>query len=299
MWLPFGIVGGCRPSADLSSALLSLVAAYIVGHVLYYPASEALPTEGKGSYKKKDALAGRVEPSHASDYVLDADELTFPENFKKGVEKLINSRFKGEVEVHADFYWRGTAASRQEDESRQRKLAFLLCRSVLVTGNAASYAQQFEGLYQFLRCLTVVFGLGFFYHIGWALALWAPVSRRVAPVAAVAALAIVAVAAILDKWGYKVYKHKAMKARMTIGLLMLALLLGPFFLRWSIDLAEGTDLYKVVLLVGIAFIDLFVWVRCSSGYKPFAKLFAEQIYRDFYVFAKSQDKAGTEASASS
>lgn len=297
IWLPFGIVGGSWPTSDLSSAVLSLAAAYIAGHVLYYPVSAALPTEGKGRYPAGAPL-WRANPSHPSDFILDAGESTYTEEFKKGLQSLINERFKGAVEVDVGFDWDKAAADKSGarkpgDESTKRDLAFLLCRSVLVTGNAASYAQQFEGLYQFLRCLTAVFALGLFYHVGWALALRAPVSRCASLVAAVAALVIIAVAAIVDKWGYKDHKQKAMKARLTIGLLMLALLLCPFFLRWCIDPTKTAGLCKVLLLAGIAFIDLFAWVRCSSGYKPFAKLFAEQIYRDFYVYAKSQDKASS------
>jgi hypothetical protein len=299
MWLPFGIVGGSWPSADLSSALLSLVAAYIVGHALYFPSSEALSTEDVGQYRAGVPL-WRAIPTHPSNFILDAGERTFPERFKMGLGNLINSWFRGDAEVDVAFSWDNADQSevqRMADESARRDLAFLLCRSVLVTANAASYAQQFEGLYQFLRCLTAVFALGFANHVGWALALRTPISRCVSLVAAVAVLAIIAVAAIVDKWGYRNYRQRAMKARMTIGLLMLALFLCPFFLRSSIDLPEGTDLYKVLLLGGIAFVDLFIALRCSSGYKPFAKKFAEQIYRDFYVYAKSQNKADSKAPA--
>ena len=309
MWLPFGIVGGSWPSADLSSALFSLVAAYIVGHVLYYPAKAALPTGDKENNiasrrnpspalqkptaetgdqsGKKDAHRGAEKLIHPSEYLLDVKDPTFPESFKTGLEKLINDRSQGAVTVNIHLDWNNTDEKAKEKESEQRALAFLLCRSTLVTCNAASYGPQFEGLYQFLRCLTVVFALGFFYHMGWALALWAPIPRCVVPLAALAALAIVG-AASLDRWGYKVYKQKEMNAWTTMGLLMLALLLCPFFLRLSIDPAKANGSYKVLSLAGIAFIDLFAGLRCSSGYKPFAKEFAEHIYRDFYAYAKGQ-----------
>jgi hypothetical protein len=329
MWLPFGIVGGKWPSADLSSALFSLVAAYIVGHVLYHPAEAALTTKGKGWYPAGPPR-WRAKPSHPSEFILDAGESTFPKAFKEGLAELISSRFSRRggvevhdvevrevldaevhevevyqadvreaevhaVEVHVDFDWdKATDEQERDDESRQRDLAFLLCRSALVTANAPSYGPQFEGLYQLLRCLTVVFALAFFYHIGWALALWALFPPCVALLAILVALSIIG-AAILDRWRAKAYSEKAMiRARRTIGLLMLALLLCPFFLRWCIDSASAPDLRKALLLASIAFTDLFVWVRCSSGYKPFAKKFAEHIYRDFYAYAKSQAKADTE-----
>lgn len=190
------------------------------------------------------------------------------------------------VEVHIDLDWDKATDEQRRDESRQRDLAFKLCRSALITANASSYGPQFEGLYQFLRCLTVVFALAFFYHIGWALALWGLLPQCVAPVAILAALAIIG-AGVLDRWRAKAYGEKSVvRARITIGLLMLALLLCPFFLRWCIDTASTTELRKALLIASIALADLFAWVRCSSGYKPFAKEFAEHIYRDFYAYAK-------------
>jgi len=298
IWLPFGIVGGHWPPADLSSALLWLVAAYIVGHVLYHPASEALPTESKGQYATPPgAPRWRAKPSHPSDFVLDAGELTYPKKFKEELQTVINERFKDAAEVNVGFDWDNAAdEQKKKDESKQRNLAFLLCRSALVTGKVASYGEQFQGLYELLRSLTVVCVVCFFYHVGWALAVWkTPASQFVAPLAALAVLAIVG-AAILDKWGAKVIA-KRLAAWMTIGLLTLALLLCPFFLRCLLDPAKaGGSCSKVLLLTTIALTDAFVGWRWSSAYKPFAWQFATAIYRDFYAYAKGQGKAASNES---
>lgn len=334
IWLPFGIVAAKWPAPDFSSALLSLVAAYIVGHVLYYPAKEALPTEDWGWYGK-DPPAWRINnPSHASDFILDAQETTFLREFKASLGELINDRFKGPVQVHVGFDWNGTDKTKNEAESKQRDMAFFLCRSALVTGKVASYGEQFEGLYQLLRCLTVVFALALYYHVGWALAvLNTSGGQGLQPVALAAALALVC-AAILDKWGAKILdkrgrknlvravgflrvwepqnvlravrilgkgqvKHvdrKRLKAEMTIGLLMLALLLCPFFLDCFVHLEKAHEsCNKGLLLAGLALSDALVALRCSSAYRRFAKEFAKAIYLDFYVYATGQNKAHAEA----
>lgn len=83
MWLPFGIVGGKWPSADLSSALFSLIAAYIVGHVLYFPAKAALPTEGRGRYPAGPPR-WRETPGHPSEFILDAGNRRFRRSSRRG-----------------------------------------------------------------------------------------------------------------------------------------------------------------------------------------------------------------------
>jgi hypothetical protein len=82
---------------------------------------------------------------------------------------------------------------------------------------------------------------------------------------------------------------KRLAAWLTIGLLMLALFLCPFFLKCSLDPAKASVSCKVLLLTVIALTDAFVSWRCSSAYKHFAWQFARAIYRDFYVYAKSQE----------
>ena len=125
IWLPFGIVTGSWPPADLSSALLFLVAAYIAGHVLYRPAKDALPTETTGRYENIEKR--RAAPSHPSDFILDAHEQTFPLEFKHALQDAINARFKHKgpggaelaaVQVNVDFDWQ-TA----DDKGREAEIS--------------------------------------------------------------------------------------------------------------------------------------------------------------------------------
>jgi hypothetical protein len=271
---------------------------YVVGHVLYHPSSEALPTHGKGQYAiPPGPPRWRAKASHPSDFILDAAELTYPENFKQGLQDLINERFKGDVQVNVHFDWDSAAAElnghKGKDESKQRELAFLLCRSALATGKVASYGEQFQGLYEFLRCLTVVLALGFSY-LGWALTVWkTPAAQCVSPAAVLAAVAIIG-AAIVDRWGAEVMSTMS-AAWLTIGLLMIALLLCPVFLKWPMDSTHSVGPPKYLLLASVALIDAFVGLRCFSAYKPFSWQFAKAIYRDFYVYAKTPDGAHTKA----
>src|SRR6185503_15524617 len=53
--------------------------------------------------------------------------------------------------------------------SRKRQDAFLLCRSTLIASKAASYGEQFEGMYTLMRGLAGAFAFGSLYHIGWGL----------------------------------------------------------------------------------------------------------------------------------
>ena len=179
-------------------------------------------------------------------------------------------------------------------------MAFFLCRSALVEAEAASYGEQFEGLYQLLRCLAVVFALGCAYHLGWGLAmLRLTADWRIAP-GFVAGIAIICAAAI-DSWGWKIIKDKKgdskeqkdkrrrVRARIVIGLLLLTILLCPFFLKCALNSAKVTGGCKALLLTAVL-IDAFVSLRCLSTYKHFANEFAKAIYRDFYVYATSGGK---------
>jgi hypothetical protein len=304
-WLPLGIINGSWPPTEISSALLFLVAAYIAGHVLYRPSKDALPTETTGRYDSIEKQ--RTTPSHPSDFVLDADERTFPIEFKRALQDAINARFKHKglkgtdlpaVQVNVDFDWKTANDQAREDEIRKRDLAFFLCRSALVEGEAASYGEQFEGLYQLLRALTVIFALGCAYHLGWTLAIWKmTVDWRLAS-GVLAGIAIICAAAI-DSWGWKIIKdkkrdtkeqkdkRKRLRAQIVIGLLLLTLFLCPFSLKCVLNAPKLPGGCRAALLMGAVLADLFVSLRSLSAYKHFANEFAKAIYRDFYVFATS------------
>jgi hypothetical protein len=299
IWLPFGIVAGKWPPAEWSSALLLLAAAYLVGHVLYYPAKQALPTQSRGIYGTRDAQRApasspaeqgeslrRQKLKHPSDYVLDADESSFTSGFKKKLATAIKGRFKGAVQVDPEFAWDTQGPGAQQAERKQRALAFMLCRSALVTGKAASYGEQFEGLYQFLRALTLVFLLATVYHLGWTLALWnrVPDVSDLAAGVALVGIVLAAVATLVDRNGQQ-------SAWFLIVMLAIALFACPHFLKGYLAIkAEG--LSKLPLLVGLCLLDALAFSRCLGAYQPLAWEFATAIYRDFYTSTTGQKTGG-------
>jgi hypothetical protein len=267
IWLPFGIVAGKWPPADWSSALLLLAAAYIVGHVLYYPAKRALLT---------------ATPRYPSDRFLDVSG--GDEKFKTALAATINARFKGAVEVDVK--------AADEQQSAERNLAFFLCRSALVTGKAASYGEQFEGLYQFLRALTLVFLLAAVFHLGWALALLnkVPEIGGLAEEVAFVAIVFAVVATLVDHDGQQ-------SAWFLIVMLAIASFACPHFLKGYLAIkAEGPS--KVPLLVGLCLLDALAFSRCLGAYQPLAWEFATAIYRDFYTSTTGQRNGGDGASPS-
>jgi hypothetical protein len=304
IWLPFGIISGKWPPADWSSALLLLAVAYIVGHVLYYPAKQALPTQSRGVYGPRDAQSvpadnpavqdesRRQELKHPSDYVLDADESSFTPEFKKELATAIKARFKDAVQVDPEFQWDAQIPSAQQAERKRRNLAFFLCRSALVTGKVASYGEQFEGLYQFLRALTLVFLLAAIFHLGWALALLNKVPEAGALAAGVAFIAIV-LAAVATL----VAPNEEEAAWFSILMLAIALFACPHFLKGYVPIkTDGPS--RAALLAGICLLDALAFSRCSMAYKPLAWEFAAAIYRDFYAYTTGQRNGGDSASKS-
>ena len=307
IWLPFGIVAGKWPPADWSSALLLLAAAYIVGHVLYYPAKVALPTKSSGRYGKRefqsppagsppygqraqratsDRVSGenkpdrRTELKQPSDYVLDADELSFTPEFKTELQKVIHDRFKGAADVDPVFDWDTQNEESRESETERRNLAFMLCRSALVTGKAGSYGEQFEGLYGFLRSLTLVFILACAYHLGWTLAVW-----NNYPGIGVLALWVAVIAVLLAAMATRLDPDDQQAAWFVIVMLAIALFACPFSVKGYLPSTNGAGPSKVPLLFGVFLLDALAFSRCRVAYTPFAQQFAVAFYRDFYANA--------------
>jgi hypothetical protein len=280
IWLPLCVVKGRWPTGDFSSGLLLLVAAYVVGHVLYYPATGALPTESKRRYKDRNCWRAKTA-RHPSEFLLDIDEKTFPGGFKRSLEGLIRKQLGREVNV--GFDWDAADEAERKNVKKERELAFFLCRSTLITGGAPTYAEQYQGLYELMIGLTLAFALGFAYDLGWASAVW--LDGRL-PTAGIAGLAVGLYGAVLVT---KTIKNP-LRARIIAASLMIALFVSPFWLQGLASSDEDTRLRTTLLLAAMAIVDLLFSVRFYSGYWPLAREFAMAIYRDFYAYARSQDK---------
>jgi hypothetical protein len=283
IWLPFGIVKGRWPTGDFFPGLLLLVAAYIVGHVLYYLATRALPTKSIGWYKDRNCEQAKTARP-PSEFLLDIDEETFPEAFKRNLEGLISKRLDREVNV--EFDWDAANETDRNDVKKERELASLLCRSVLITGEAPTYAEQFQGLYELMRGLTLAFALGFAYYLGWASAVWLHEVRLAT--ASIAGLAIGLFGAAFFSPAKTI--KDPLRARIIAASLMVALFVSPFWLQGPPGSQGAARPHTIPLLAAMAIVDLLFCVRFYSGYRPFAKEFAMAVYRDFYAYVRGQDK---------
>ena len=186
LWLPFGIFEGHWPQAEFSSALVAVIAGYIVGHILQAIAQNTIPST------IKDIRGKRRLPS---DILLDANLLSLPLGNRQQLSALILSRFELDVNINLN---RATATAEElKQVSSIRNDALLLCRATLIHNKVASYAEQFEGLYALMRGLAAAFGLGIVYHLGWATSrLLSPGWEETVGIAISAMLLIAIVAAI-------------------------------------------------------------------------------------------------------
>ena len=169
IWLPFGMFHDLWPRAELSSALVAIVFGYIAGNFLQILAAPAIPSTIKETWKRR----------YPSEVLLDAGDDTFSPGFKEALTERIVARFGEKYSSHPQD-------------------AFFRCRSFLVQHKAASYVEQAEAMYAFMRGLTAAFALGAVYHVGWALAGWFAGWGKVICIAAGAAMAISIAAAIIS-----------------------------------------------------------------------------------------------------
>ncbi|MBI3014977.1 MAG: hypothetical protein HYY65_07980 [Candidatus Tectomicrobia bacterium] len=246
MWLPFGLTVGYWPPAEWGSALVALVLGYLAGHLIFGLAERAIPP------KMRDTQG---ELRFPSDILLDDGNDNFSPELKSRLVDRILIRFGIDI----------TDAGNPEPEVRgkRRKDAFFLCRSAVKQKEAASYAEQMQGMYVLMQSLTVVCLLAAVYHFGWALAMFVPVSLLDGTLYLIAAGTVLAAL-----W------HDSGKLFWLIPILF-------FFLGGWLGTGNviGYEMFSVLL--GICFTLLFIALRCHTAYRTFAWSFAETVYRDF------------------
>jgi hypothetical protein len=147
-WLPFGLVLGRWPSADWSSALVGLVLAYVAGHILHTFSESALPQSAP-------------LPSHT---LLNSGDKGLSAELKDRLYLLIKNQFGIDVRPLS-----AQKVTRQHEKElvKRRKDAFFLCREFLIRRGAASYAEQFQGMYALMRGVAAALFLGAMFHFGW------------------------------------------------------------------------------------------------------------------------------------
>lgn len=270
LWLPFGIINGSWPAAQLAATVFILGFSYVIGHVLQTIAAATVPSNLKDWNGKMRA---------PSDLILDPDDKNLASQIKSRLATYVQAEFGIDLEI--------TQISTGSDEiSLKRSDAFFLCRGLLIRQKIANYAEQFEGLYAMLRGLSVAFGIGTVYLAGWGC------SSSTSTCAKEVALAIASVgcAGVLIMSLFAAFGRKKESADLwLLGFLLVAAFgLG---MRFGIGRSIGAN-YRSDMWIG-AFAALVACTRCYSGYRKFAMHFAKTVWRDFVTLqSQPQGQSG-------
>ena len=148
LWLPVGIASGEVPNLKIADAVVGLLVAYILGHILSGITALAFPSGRKVS---------RREFQHPSDEML--DDRLHPER------ATFNAKLRTKVK---DEYPVDLSQPTPEPELRQlRDLVFRLCRDRLVAEGKGAYAEQFQGMYSMMRGISAASIITAYYLLGW------------------------------------------------------------------------------------------------------------------------------------
>jgi hypothetical protein len=292
VWLPFWIVTGYKLPAELSSALAVVFVGYVAGHAISRVSMLAFPH-------------GHVEGKRRrfpSDVYLDESDQSIAPDIKKEIISAIAKRFSIQTQDEPDH----DAA----DVDQRRRNAFMLCRRALLQHRVGSYAEQFEGLYALMRGWLVVAWLSATYNIGWAIApgvSWILSSLKIPAsyaeflkpgIVAGALLAALGIAFIgVSIRDYRRERDARRERRqsdydplpfrfLAFGMVPLGLFLC---LRNAPNGIASWD--KIFGLLGVAAVSWLIGMRFHSAYHYFAGLFAQHVYRDFYVLERYDAKA--------
>jgi chromate transport protein ChrA len=276
LWLPFGLIEAKWPDAELSSALLGIIIAYIIGHVLQQVARQAMPS---------NFLGGRF-PSTA---ILDEHNATFTGEFKRRLAKQIKDVFEIDVSYGSS--------------DQVRNDAFFLCRSALIKSKTVAYAEQFEGLHALMRGLTAAFAIAVVYYLGWAYSgLLQPIKTfRFVPRAfgsfsssglVILAGIIIAIASFLIADRFKDFKDEKSRriVKTSKSALRLSLLIAAFAAGYYLGLSSARLSEHRSQLIAAAVLSFFAAERCYAGYKVFGEEFAKAVYRDFSNYEKPAEE---------
>jgi hypothetical protein len=263
-WVPYVLLGATLPTSALTGALALVAVAYVAGH--------ALQTFAKDFWKSEVSwLKGKREyPSKA---VLDDEDTTLPKELKTALVEHLKLRFKFEPQKAHD-------------------LALRLCRTSLKRSQNASYAEQFQGMYNFLRGSATALLFASVYYLGWYAE--AEVSHAKYelnwPLIVLASTALVACRqAVL--WGSlfkqkggrldKVVKHAFVTKAYQVGLLAISFGAGGALavLRGNVDFG-----FRFLALPAGAVVLL---VQFVTAYHSFARDFAATVFRDYWALEGS------------
>ena len=290
-WLPVAVLTRTWPDQDVSKAVFLVALAYVLGLLVQSVAIRVTPS------KVRDGQGHLRLPS---DLFLDPADDTFTAAFKGHLAEQIRGLFGLSVSP-------SQAGTGDNSVSSDRKTAFLQARSCLIAKKAASYAEQFEGLYAMMRGLGCVLCAGAAYLAGWAVTL--PQAPAPLPALKTALSAAVLGAVLLSAWWPRrtggsdvVWVRRLLRALMQdppwrAALWLLLLFCAGF---WASILEAPGSLQQApvdpaLILWASAALLLIAAGKCFSSYRQFAEDFAATVWRDFSACLSYQETPGQTA----
>jgi hypothetical protein len=299
-WLPHGLIGRLYPTADWSSALVAVVVGYVLGHIVQALARNTFPSK---------TMNGRLP----SDALMDKDQAPLSESLKERLGQRIGDLSGIDMSIGEKLAEkiipRNTPAADREklrkeirEEIRkkqaQRKDGFLFCRDALLSGKNITYAEQMQGMYALMNGLTMAFGLGSVYHLGWAGSGLAGDPLNLGWFWVIVCLSFL-LPVVLAVWGLS--RHGSFEGLLAKGKTSDQAEKIRLNLAWMTDIFIGLTLigsgYALGLrklyypeqrgvLLAIAIACAFACFTCFAAYKNFTRAYAETIYRAFNVYEK-------------
>lgn len=273
--VPFGLIKGRWPSTSITSAVLYLVSAHIVGHILqgFLRAWEKVP-------QIRDKQGKMRAPSSV---LLDPDQTLA--RFRTRIGDLVNK------------FWQIPAADLLFDNhDSDRNAAFLQARNLLLQSKKQSYFEQFQGKYALMGGVAAGLFLTSAYYAGWTVGLIP--SDCIVPWSKAGPYLLGAVLAV---WLVCLLLNQRFEGRALVYVVLLLLLLGTFlggFVSGGICSESKASAvlqieHKATFMLILALAAFGAAIRCYGSYKAFANEFATGVWRDFANFElipKSDDK---------
>jgi len=252
VFLTAGLPADVLKLPDLSTAVITLIVAYVAGHLLQIVATKTLST------------GSRVP----SDRILDADDSTFLAGIKAKLRAKICSQF--DIEVGDD-----------KSKSSERSAAFFLCRNALMNANTKTYCEQFEGMYVMMRGICAASAIAFAYDLGWiCLSLSSepinPSRIQAATAVAIICVIVMAVLSIRDIAPPFLRNHSF------AGLFLVALWCAGYLAARAIDPPTGIS-RPVLPLVAAGALSALSALWTFGSYRAFTGTWAKSVYENFLL----------------
>jgi hypothetical protein len=235
---------------DLSSAMITLIVAYVAGHLLQIVATKTL-------------TAGSRLPS---DSILDADDMTFSAAFKTKLKYKIRVRF--DIDVGND-----------KSKTAERGAAFFLCRNAVTAADTKTYCEQFEGMYVMMRGICAASAIAFAYDLGWIclfLSSEPSIPSRIQSVTTVAIICVIvlAVLSIRDIAPPFIRNHSF------AGLLLVALWCAGYLAAGWIHPPTTTS-HHVLPMVAAGALSALSALWTFGSFRTFTRTWARSVYENF------------------